>query len=99
MFCKPIWRVSMLEDPRRRNQQFDLETIDRHVKGYVEAVTKALLTVDWRQLNRVIAEIDNARICGGRLWVAGNGGSAAIADHLLCDWVKSTFISSQQPLY
>ena len=27
---------------------------------------------------------------GRRVFVAGNGGSAAIADHLCCDWTKGT---------
>jgi phosphoheptose isomerase len=31
--------------------------------------------------------------------VAGNGGSAAIADHLLCDWVKGTYTPSQPAIY
>ena len=51
-------------------------------------MSAALLSIDWRQLNLAIAEIESAGMRGGRLWVAGNGGSAAIADHLLCDWVK-----------
>ena len=34
-----------------------------------------------------------------RLWVAGNGGSAAIADHLLCDWVKGTFTPFEMPIH
>src|SRR5260370_28642696 len=36
---------------------------------------------------------------GGWLWVAGNGGSAAIPDHLLCDWVKCAFSHSQMPIH
>ena len=81
------------DDPRRLNCQFDLETIEAHVKGYADALSRALLSIDWHQLDLAIAEIESARTRGARLWVAGNGGSAAIADHLLCDWVKGTFIA------
>ena len=91
--------MSLPEDPRRLNDQFDLETIEAHVRGYAEALSTALLSIDWQQLNRAIAEIEGVRARGARLWVAGNGGSAAIADHLLCDWVKGTFVPSVAPIH
>jgi len=86
------------DDPRRLNRQFDLATIEAHVTGYADALSRALLSIDWRQLGLAVAEIEGARIRRARLWVAGNGGSAAIADHLLCDWVKGTFTPSQPPI-
>ncbi len=86
------------EDPRRLNARYNLETIEAHVEGYLGALSTALLSIDWRQLNLAITEIESARLRSARLWVAGNGGSAAIADHLLCDWVKGTFTSSQPPI-
>jgi D-sedoheptulose 7-phosphate isomerase len=91
--------MALPEDPRRLNCQFDLETIEAHVTGYADALSTALLSIDWRQLNLAIAEIEGARTRHARLWVAGNGGSAAIADHLLCDWVKGTFTPSQTPIH
>src|SRR6516162_10864947 len=87
------------EDPRRLNCQFNLETIEAHVKGYSDVLCTALLSIDWRQLNLAIEEIERVRKRRARLWVAGNGGSAAIADHLLCDWVKGTFTPSQTPIH
>ena len=87
------------DDPRHRNSQFNVESIEAHVKGYTEVLSAALLSVDWRQLDLAIAEIEGARTRNARLWVAGNGGSAAIADHLLCDWVKGTFTPSHPPIH
>ena len=87
------------EDPRRLNCRFNLETIGAHVKGYANALSKALLSIDCHQLDLAIAEIESVRMRHARLWVAGNGGSAAIADHLLCDWVKGTFTPSQKPIH
>ena len=86
------------EDPRHLNCRFNLETIEAHVKAYADALSRALLSIDWRQLNLAVAEIESARMRGARLWIAGNGGSAAIADHLLCDWVKGTFTPYQPPI-
>ena len=90
--------MTLPEDPRHFNFQFDLSTIEAHVTGYAGALTRALLSIDWGQLNLAIAEIEGARKRHARLWVAGNGGSAAIADHLLCDWTKGTFTSPQSPI-
>jgi D-sedoheptulose 7-phosphate isomerase len=87
------------EDPRRFNCQFSLESIGGHVKGYADALSSALLSIDWHQLDLAVAEIESVRLRRARLWVAGNGGSAAIADHLLCDWVKGTFIASEAPIH
>ena len=87
------------EDPRRLNCQFNLESIQGHVKGYADALCSALLSVDWRQLELAISELESARVRRARVWVAGNGGSAAIADHLLCDWVKGTFSAAHGPLH
>jgi D-sedoheptulose 7-phosphate isomerase len=87
------------DDPRHRNSRFNAQSIEAHVKGYTEALSAALLAVDWRQLDLTIAEIEGVRTRGARLWVAGNGGSAAIADHLLCDWVKGTFTPSRPPIH
>jgi D-sedoheptulose 7-phosphate isomerase len=87
------------EDPRRLNRQFKLETIKAHVEGYTKVLSTALLSIDWRQLNLMVAEIESARTRRARLWVAANGGSAAIADHLLCDCVKGTFTPSQPPIH
>jgi D-sedoheptulose 7-phosphate isomerase len=91
--------MSTREDPRRLNRQFSLESIEAHVKGYTETLSSALISVDWRLLELAVSEIESVRNRGARIWVAGNGGSAAIADHLLCDWVKGTFSASQAPIH
>jgi D-sedoheptulose 7-phosphate isomerase len=87
------------DDPRHHNCRFNLGSIEAHIKGYTDALSSALLSVDWRQLDLALVEIEGARTRGARLWVAGNGGSAAIADHLLCDWVKGTFTASHPPIH
>jgi D-sedoheptulose 7-phosphate isomerase len=91
--------MTLPEDPRRLNCQFNLESIGAHVRGYADVLSSALLSIDWHQLDLAVAEIESVRMRRARLWVAGNGGSAAIADHLLCDWVKGTFIASETPIH
>jgi phosphoheptose isomerase len=87
------------EDPRRLNCRFNFESIGAHVKDYTDALSSALLSIDWDQLELAISEIESARLRRARIWLAGNGGSAAIADHLLCDWVKGTFTAAQGPIH
>jgi phosphoheptose isomerase len=91
--------MTLFEDPRRLNQPFDLATIERHVTEYGQSITNALHSIDWQKLDLAIAEIEGVRKRGARLWVAGNGGSASVADHLLCDWVKGTFAPPQAPIH
>jgi D-sedoheptulose 7-phosphate isomerase len=91
--------MSSPEDPRRFNCQFSLESIGGHVKAYANALCGALLSIDSRKLDLAVAEIESVRERRARVWVAGNGGSAAIADHLLCDWVKGTFVASETPIH
>ncbi len=35
---------------------------------------------------------------GGTIWVAGNGGSAAISDHAVCDTTKLTYVNGKPPV-
>jgi phosphoheptose isomerase len=35
---------------------------------------------------------------GARVYVAGNGGSASIANHLTCDWMKGTHVTGKPAL-
>ena len=48
----------------------------------------ALLGLDSTALNAALSRIKQTADLGGTLFVAGNGGSAAIAEHLMCDFMK-----------
>lgn len=43
------------------------------------------------EIKEIAAMIENARDTNGRIYVCGNGGSAANAEHLVCDLVKAGF--------
>ena len=63
---------------------------------YSEAVAHAVKRVDTAAVERA-AEFLYALFCAGRtLYVCGNGGSAAISNHLLCDFAKG--IQADTPL-
>jgi len=82
--------LTAVEDPRRRNQIFDASSVGAYLADYAAHLKTALEAVDPVQLDRARALIEGAASDGRRLFAIGNGGSAAIADHLSCDLMKGT---------
>ncbi len=68
------------------------------VKAYYERFAAALLDFDKGPLPGVLGVLDGVTAAGGTLWVAGNGGSAAIADHTVCDVSKGTHVHGKPPV-
>jgi D-sedoheptulose 7-phosphate isomerase len=80
------------EDPRHRNERCDNSSVGDYLFEYASRLRSALLTVDACALDRAHALIEGAAYAGKRIYAVGNGGSAAIADHLCCDWTKGTHV-------
>lgn len=70
---------------------------ERFALEYYARFSEALLDFDKGALNEVLAVFDGVIERGGILWTAGNGGSAAIADHTVCDCSKGTHTPGAQP--
>ncbi len=68
------------------------------VDDYYRRFAETLLQFDKAPLERVLAVLDGLAASGGTLWVAGNGGSAAISDHTTCDTTKGTHVDGHAPL-
>lgn len=60
------------------------------VGDYYRRFSDALLSFDKAPLEGVLAVMDRLQRDDGVLWVAGNGGSAAISNHTCCDMTKGT---------
>jgi D-sedoheptulose 7-phosphate isomerase len=58
------------------------------VESYLEQVREAIGAIDLRKVEQAIEWFREARDQGRMIFVAGNGGSAATASHLVCDLVK-----------
>ena len=56
--------------------------------GYADEATRAAKSVDGAALDRAAAILLDAYTSGAGVFVCGNGGSAAIANHLQCDHSK-----------
>ncbi len=68
------------------------------VSNYYDNFARAVQTFDTSAMTDILAVLDQVTEAGGTLWVAGNGGSASIADHAVCDISKGTYAEGHKPL-
>lgn len=73
-----------------KNDEFFLE--------YTSVLSKVLNSVDLNKLKKISDILLNKIKINKQIFVAGNGGSAAIANHFLCDFNKGIKISSKGKL-
>lgn len=77
-------------DPRHRNVFQKTGSLSGFVDNFIQDYHRGLKSVDVKALGAAIAAIEAAAENGHRIYAFGNGGSAAIADHLCCDFAKGT---------
>ncbi|CAN0592016.1 unnamed protein product, partial [Ectocarpus sp. 12 AP-2014] len=65
--------------------------------SYYERFAKTLMEFDKSPLTDVLAVFDKVTAAGGTVWIVGNGGSASIADHTVCDCSKGTHVEGHAP--
>ena len=74
---------------------------DRGVRGYVAdylgSVRTLLASVSPEEVERVVGLLWDCYQRGGRLVLCGNGGSAATASHLVCDFQKNVYLEGGRP--
>ncbi len=85
-------------DPRFKNAMFPADSWKGYLQQYARQVQEALEQVPASVLDEAYRVITTAVTDNRRVFVAGNGGSAAIADHLCCDWTKGTHTPGLSPL-
>lgn len=76
-----------------------MSEFSKFVDGYYRRFVGALEEFDRGPLPRICEVFERVRREGGTVWVAGNGGSAAIADHTVCDTTKGTHVDRVPPLH
>jgi D-sedoheptulose 7-phosphate isomerase len=67
-------------------------------RAYKKSFLETVETWDEAALERIAKVLAEVRDRGGTLLIAGNGGSAAIANHTECDASKGTFHAEEPPL-
>ena len=86
------------QDPRKNNVWFDTSSMTAYFEDYKKNLAQALSTVDNKQIEKAIEIMKTVSQREGIFYVCGNGGSAAIANHLCCDWTKGTFVENRPRL-
>ena len=82
----------MQADPRSKNKTFSMESPTAYLKEYTQTLAQTLESISPTAMNAAVDLLESCLRSGKRIYVCGNGGSAAIADHLCCDWTKGTRI-------
>lgn len=85
-------------DPRYKNQLFYGGSASQYFEQYREGLSQALKTVNLDALNQAFMLLKKTIEGNDHVFVCGNGGSAAIADHLCCDFTKGTRAPNQPTL-
>ena len=88
----------MATDTRRPNEQFDTSSLAAFFRGYSQRLALSLALIDQDALAHAVKAIESVGEQGGHIYAIGNGGSAAIADHLCCDWTKGTVAPGHKPI-
>lgn len=70
------------------------EFVDDYYQNFIRALEK----FDRSSLAPVLQVFEEIASSGRTLWVAGNGGSAAISDHTVCDTTKGTYVEGSPPI-
>ena len=93
--------ANVKSDPRHLNATLDASSIGAYRNEYADRLQEALKQISATDVDQLCEQIIESTGNGGQIFVVGNGGSAAIAEHLCCDWTKGTacagypFISSR----
>ncbi|MDE7244684.1 MAG: SIS domain-containing protein, partial [Oscillospiraceae bacterium] len=66
--------------------------------GYTEELKSTLDQIDRADIEKLEACLEDARVNGNRVFVLGNGGSAAAASHWVCDFGKGINVGNSSRL-
>lgn len=83
---------------RLKPAALDEENIRDYWRAYSRLLHESLSAVEPEALRSAFELMSTALRDRRTIFVAGNGGSAAVANHLCCDWMKGTAVTSQPSL-
>lgn len=78
------------QDPRHQNVTLDWSSIGAYMSDYAASLKTAIEAISSAAVEEVCKRVLQATSGGKQIFVVGNGGSAAVAEHLCCDWTKGT---------
>ena len=73
-------------------------SFEAFVENYYLDFIKVIEAFAKAPMSKVLEIFNQVAESGGTVWVAGNGGSAAISDHTVCDVTKGTHSYEKPPI-
>ena len=80
-----------MSDTRDKNIEFNAASPTEFTQEYFQAMSDAQKSMDLSDLPKIIKVIQQTIDSGSTVYSMGNGGSSAIADHLVCDFTKGCY--------
>lgn len=74
-----------------------MESASTFFKSYTDRLSRVLASIDVSSFERIIEQLQAARERGSIIYLAGNGGSAAVASHFANDLANLTRWNGQKP--
>ena len=65
-----------------------MKDLNLYLKSYLSDLSKSILDLNNKQLEKATKLILDKIKKNNNIFVCGNGGSAAIANHYVCDYIK-----------
>lgn len=75
-----------------------MSDFQKFVGDYYERFAEIQRSFDKSGMDGILQVLLDVADAEATLWVAGNGGSAAIADHTVCDMSKGTHVDQHPPI-
>ena len=69
------------------------------LKNYINSLLIIANKIQEKQLNKVIKIINNTIKNKRKIFICGNGGSASLSEHALCDWTKRLYPKKKLKLF
>jgi D-sedoheptulose 7-phosphate isomerase len=67
-----------------------MQNSENLVETYLTQLADVLRTLPREPLQAIISTLRQARVDRKKIFICGNGGSAATASHMVCDFIKNT---------
>lgn len=66
-----------------------------HIEQYLQTEIEILQQLDKEAVNTLMNMMEDTRKAGKRIFICGNGGSAATASHFVCDFMKGVSLEQR----
>jgi phosphoheptose isomerase len=78
--------------------KLELKNKINFLENYRNNTSRAYKNVDFNTVSKIIDLLDETIKRNNKIFVAGNGGSASVSNHMMCDFIKGIKTSNKKKL-